>query len=64
MDVHTSVASTSAPAQAALAAPVTSTAPPVRAAMARASASTAGSGRYCAGAAIRTRIPAVAPPSR
>ena len=64
MEAHTSVATASAPAQAAAGSVRTSTPPPVCPAIRAAAALTSGLGRRLSGAAIRTFIPAVAPPSR
>ena len=64
MDVHVSVATTSAPATAFAGSVPTSTEPPVRAAIPAARRSTAGSGANPSGPASRTCMPAVAPPRR
>ena len=63
MDAHTSVASTSASAQAASGSVGTVDRAPVCPAMAG-GGEHRRVGRYRSGAPIRTRIPAVAPPSR
>ena len=64
MDVHASVATTSAPSTAFTGSLTTSTEPPVSAAISCARATTAGSGVNPAGPDSRTCIPAVVPPSR
>jgi hypothetical protein len=64
MDTQVSVQTTSAPASASAGSVVTRTDPPVCSARSSAARTTAGSGRWLAGPATRTCMPAVAPPSR